>query len=755
MAFRLPALAGLAAALWPGIAATSPPPRTASARPAPPPAACTMHWTASSGGLWSDAASWTEQRVPQRTDHVCIQAPGTYTVRLTEYAEMTSLTVGGTESTPTLLLDQSGHGGFMVLDSLFVEPSGALVLDGGGIQLYEKATVAGTWEMRNRAYWYGDAVVRVSGRLSVARATLGYWAGKQLDVSGRLELHPRSFLEVRARGTDATKTALAPALPTPSPDTTLPALHLRAAGELRLVWGDTLAADVSGRVVVIGDAVVDGGLAVERGANTQLSDGDEYPFLGMRWHTLQGGFTRTSGLNDPARGLALAIGQGHSPTETMQLVLRAGPPRALQSLTDVQPALVASGAPRLLRLRGQGLHAPMEAWLDCLACQQPGLFARIDGRMQAGGDTTGTAAFDLSDPRIAGSYRLTLRDAGGATASLPVAITSGPLRLSIRLLDAETTEGSSRVARAVVRNTWAPYEAHPVALQVGGTATLHKDYGMDVLPGELVLPRGQDSVVVSVFALRDDIDEGAETVTLTIPDAAYATGQATLVIHDAPAGATPYAAAVSPTRLGVGGRATVRLVGEALTDDLTVQLVGADGAPLAATALRSDPDGRALHATFDLRPSTAPSPDVLTPGPRRVLVRVAGGAEVASLPVVLARPDVPNVSVSLDLPPRILRGRPTPVTLVVRNLGNVDVTGSPLLLGVPAGTEWTHDPSGLTLPAGATWAGLWPSQATAEQTQTIRLPFMRLPAGATRRLDVFLAFPAPLSARLAAAWESH
>lgn len=714
-----------------------------------PRAACTIHWAAAAGGLWNAPGSWAEQRVPVRTDHVCIQAAGTYGVRLSEYAEAGSLSIGGPASAATLTVVR---GGFLVLDSLVVATEGTLAFDGGGAQIYDRATVDGTLEMGNGANVYGTAAFRIAGRLVVPRAATAYWVGKQLDVSGHLDLYPRSFLEVRSRGVDASRAARAETVPTPG-DSILPALHLRATSALRLFWGDTLSAGVSGRVNIIGDAVVDGALAVERGAGTRLSAGDEYPFLEMRWDSLQGGFTRTSGLDDPATGLSLAIEDRDPPTETVQFVLRAGLPRTLQALSSVRPSLVASGATRLLRLHGQGLHAPMEAWLACTSCHRPDLFSRLDGRVQSANDTSATVSFNLSDPRIAGAYRLSLRDASGTTVSVPLAIASGPLRLSIHLLDPETTEGSSQVARAVIRNTWPPYEAQPIPMDLSGTATLNEDYGVDVLPGELVLPQGQDSVVVSVFALRDALQEGVEYVTITIPAANGAPGQANILLRDAPAEATPYAATVSPSQLGVGGRATVQLLGEGLTADLTVHLEG-EGAPaLAASAVQSEQGGRTLFASFDLRPSAAPA-EVLTLGPRRVVVRGRAGAVVASFPIALVRPQVANVSLSLDLPPRILRGRATPVTIVVRNLGNVDLTGSPLLFGVPAGTEWSHDPAHLTLPAGATWASLWPAQPDGD-FQSIRLPQMRLPPRSTRRLEVYLTFPSQLTARLAAAWESY
>lgn len=713
---------------------------------------CTIRWAAAADGLWTDAAAWAEQRVPERTDHVCIQAAGSYTVRLAEYAEAASITVGKAGSTPTLLVNRGERGGFVVLDSLIVESTGTLVFDGGGMQLYEKGRVAGTVELRNGANVYGTAIVRVTGRFTVAPSALAYWVSKQLDVTGSLELQPRSFLEVRAGGVDAMKAPRAEQTPVPS-DSILPALHLRASSELRLIWGNAVDAEVSGQVRIIGDAVVDGGLTVERGAGTSLTSGVEYPFLQMRWDSLQGGFTRTAGLNDPSTGLALMIGDRDSPTEAMQFVLRAGPPRSLQALTSASPSVFTSGGQRAVRVRGQGLHAPMEVWLACTSCQMPEVFSRLDGRMQTANDTSGTAVFDLSDPRIAGSYALTLRDANGTTASVPVTIGSGALRLTIRLLEAETAEGSSQVARAVIRNAWAPYEDNAIQMEIGGTATLNEDFGMDVLPGELVLPRGQDSVVVSVFALRDDVSESAETVSISVPASPFSWHTVDVQILDAPAEATPYAAGVYPSQLGVGGRATVRLVGEALNPGMAVQLVG-DGPALDAVTVRSESDGRTLYATFDLRPSAVSNPDVLAPGPRQVVVRT-GGSVVGTLPVALVRPEVHNVSLSLDLPPRILLGRPTPVTIVVRNLSNIDLTGSPLLLGVPAGTEWSHEPANLTLPGGATWSALWPSQTNAENTQTIRLPFMRLPARGTQRLDVYLTFPSQLSARIAAAWESH
>jgi hypothetical protein len=75
-----------------------------------------------------------------------------------------------------------------------------------------------------------------------------------------------------------------------------------------------------------------------------------------------------------------------------------------------------------------------------------------------------------------------------------------------------------------------------VSLSVGGTAVNGADY--TPLPTVIVMPANVPSVEISVFAIRDGIPEGDETVDVSIlPDPAYLVGAmsaATIHVQDAP-----------------------------------------------------------------------------------------------------------------------------------------------------------------------------------------------------------------------------
>jgi hypothetical protein len=62
---------------------------------------CTKSWASAIGGLWSDASRWTPVGVPSITDHVCIDAAGTYDVFHSLPITVQSLRIG-----VTILIDR-------------------------------------------------------------------------------------------------------------------------------------------------------------------------------------------------------------------------------------------------------------------------------------------------------------------------------------------------------------------------------------------------------------------------------------------------------------------------------------------------------------------------------------------------------------------------------------------------------------------------------------------------------------------------
>ena len=77
--------------------------------------ACSISWVNTSGGDWMTPANWSLDRVPTSTDDVCINAPGTYIVELTNSAggivapTVNSLTVGGAKASGSQTLDVYGQ----------------------------------------------------------------------------------------------------------------------------------------------------------------------------------------------------------------------------------------------------------------------------------------------------------------------------------------------------------------------------------------------------------------------------------------------------------------------------------------------------------------------------------------------------------------------------------------------------------------------------------------------------------------------
>ncbi len=74
------------------------------------PAACDT-WTNSSGGAWDTGSNWSDNAPPTGSTAACITAPGSYTVTIgNETITAGALTVGGSGSTPTLSIGNSGSG---------------------------------------------------------------------------------------------------------------------------------------------------------------------------------------------------------------------------------------------------------------------------------------------------------------------------------------------------------------------------------------------------------------------------------------------------------------------------------------------------------------------------------------------------------------------------------------------------------------------------------------------------------------------
>ena len=79
---------------------------------APPAAAQSCDtWNNTSGGAWDTGSNWSDNAPPSGSTDACITAPGSYTVTIgNETITAGALTVGGSGSTPTLSIGNSGSG---------------------------------------------------------------------------------------------------------------------------------------------------------------------------------------------------------------------------------------------------------------------------------------------------------------------------------------------------------------------------------------------------------------------------------------------------------------------------------------------------------------------------------------------------------------------------------------------------------------------------------------------------------------------
>ncbi|HZT80608.1 MAG TPA: Ig-like domain-containing protein [Gemmataceae bacterium] len=121
------------------------------------------------------------------------------------------------------------------------------------------------------------------------------------------------------------------------------------------------------------------------------------------------------------------------------------------------------------------------------------------------------------------------------TASSTKATVSDPVDPSITAPVPTTIEGASAPGVFRVWRTGDLSTDLTVYYEVGGTATAGEDYAL--LPGSVVLPAGADSADIPVTAYNDMVDEGQETVVVTLrPDPGYTLSEpisATVTIYDA------------------------------------------------------------------------------------------------------------------------------------------------------------------------------------------------------------------------------
>ena len=120
--------------------------------------------------------------------------------------------------------------------------------------------------------------------------------------------------------------------------------------------------------------------------------------------------------------------------------------------------------------------------------------------------------FWVSDARRHNSKRVVLRLRVKATETVAIAAT-----------DSTASEPSTAGAFTVTRTGGGTASPLTVSYTVSGSATSGSDYA--ALSGSVTIPAGQSSATISIGPIDDTDMEGAETVILTLVDAAgYSVG---------------------------------------------------------------------------------------------------------------------------------------------------------------------------------------------------------------------------------------
>ena len=130
-------------------------------------------WTNASGGVWSDAASWSKGAVPVATDSVVIDTPGSYTVTIDAPAVADYVAVGATQ-----VLDISA-GSLTVNNWVEVATGGELEISGGTLD------GTGTVSILGALTWNGGAMAGTG----ITRIQFGATA----SISGSTTLDTRTF----------------------------------------------------------------------------------------------------------------------------------------------------------------------------------------------------------------------------------------------------------------------------------------------------------------------------------------------------------------------------------------------------------------------------------------------------------------------------------------------------------------------------------------------------------------------------------
>ncbi len=531
-----------------------------------------------------------------------------------------------------------------------------------------------------------------------------------------------------------------------SPSSPEATLQIELGGTMAETDYDVLAVEETSYRVgfrfIGGDAVLGGGLEARLIDGYAPQPGSTFDIL-IAPQGIAGGFASRTGLIQGDISLYPTIGD-----TTITLTAVSGVPTITGSIS-AQPASVVGDQLRSVIVRGSGFGPDVEVRLQCTACQ--GVEDDVTGLVGTITPTEIGVVFDLRDGRRLGTYDLVVTDTRGGEARTTMTVEPSPLQASVTALQDLTSEADGEPGLILIRLNRPSLTPIALSYTLGGTATLFADYSLDILGGTLSIPAGIDSTVVAVFPVSDDIVENEESVTFSVSSQALASSSGTAFIRIADGPATnAFAVYASKPRLaGNIGTVTVTIGGQGFTEDATVRLAQGGGAGLTPIGSVVDANGTRLRAVFDVNGQAT--------GVRDLVIENGDGASKTLVGAITLEPAVfPEVFVQVTAPPRVPRTRERTYTVIVHNRGNVDVTGSPAISGLPFDAEWTVDPTLYVPPSGRdlTWKdlkALYPPEEE-DETQVIMLPRLLLGPGEIRRIDLRASISTPQTLSLIGAW---
>jgi hypothetical protein len=199
-------------------------------------------------------------------------------------------------------------------------------------------------------------------------------------------------------------------------------------------------------------------------------------------------------------------------------------------------------------------------------------------------------------------------------------------------------------------------------------------------------------------------------------------------------------AGVTPQRVGAAAATTITVQGKALATSQTVELVRGTtriaGQPLVVSA-----DGRELQVSFDLTTAPLGLYDVVVTSATDGTLRAAGALTVEGV-----RPA--HIETGLVTLGRFVANRPQTVSVTVKNTGNVDALGAPVVLdGLPAGSVITprFDMVGAASPDAPVRTTDWAPERSvytgSDGKLGVPLFIGRIPAGASHQYDFTVTVP--------------